>query len=64
VTRLNSRIKRQSIRQTLAMPVLLAVVSLTGLVIALTGDGWRDLLSAVLLTLPLVAIAYALARRG
>jgi uncharacterized membrane protein YjjP (DUF1212 family) len=64
VTRLNSPIKRQSIRQTLAMPVLLAVVSLTGLVIALTGDGWRDLLSAFLLTLPLVAIACALARRG
>jgi uncharacterized membrane protein YjjP (DUF1212 family) len=64
MTRPNSRIKRQSIRRTLAIPLLLAVVSFAGLVVALTGDGWRDALSTFFLTLPLVVLADAWARRG
>jgi uncharacterized membrane protein YjjP (DUF1212 family) len=64
MTRPTYRINRQPIGRTLAMPVLLAVASVTGLVLALTGDGWRDLLSAFLLILPLVATAFAWARRG
>lgn len=37
------------------MPVLLALVSLAGLVIGLTGDGWRDVLAVALLLIPLVS---------
>jgi hypothetical protein len=64
MTRPNSRIKRQSIGRTLVMPIFLAVASLMGLVIALTGNGWRDLLSVFFLALPLAATAYAWVRRG
>ena len=48
------------IRSTFALPALIAVVSLIGLVAALTGDGWRDMLSWVSLGLPVAAVAWAM----
>lgn len=50
------------IRSTFALPSLLALMSLAGLILALTGDGWRDVLSWTLLSTPLVAVAWSAAR--
>jgi len=46
-----------------AMPLLLALLSIVGLVAALTGDGWRDALSWAALAGPVAAILWACARR-
>ena len=34
--------KPQSLRRIFTVPLLLALLSIAGLVVALTGDGWRD----------------------
>lgn len=52
------------IRSTFAVPALLALLSLAGLVIALTGEGWRDILSWAALSAPLLAVIWAVARRS
>lgn len=46
-------------RATFAIPLLLALLSLGGLILALTGDGWRDHLSWALLGLPVIAVAWS-----
>lgn len=51
------------IRSTFAIPVLLALLSLAGLVTALTGDGWRDLFSSAALSAPLLGVLWAATRR-
>lgn len=51
------------IRSTFALPALLVLLSLAGLVIALTGEGWRDILSWAVLSAPLLAVTWAVARR-
>lgn len=51
------------IRSTFATPLVIAVISLTGLVVALTGDGWRDTLSWLALAAPVAAIVWAAGRR-
>ena len=58
------RIAPQTPSRILAMPVLLAVASVAGLVLGLTGDGWRDWLSAALLFLPVVLFVHHWRRRG
>jgi len=50
---------RHSMRATFAIPALLAVLSLVGLVSALTGDGWRDAVSWVALGIPVVTVIWA-----
>jgi len=50
------------IRSTFFLPVLLALLSLAGLVVALTGEGWRDHLSSVALLTPVAAVIWAVAR--
>ncbi len=45
------------IRSTFAIPALVAVASIIGLVIALTGDVVRDALSWIALSIPVAAIA-------
>ncbi len=55
---------RRSTAQVFAVPLVLLIASLAGLVLGLTGDGLRDLASAALLLLPLLAIAAAWQRRG
>ncbi len=47
-----SRLPRQTTGKILALPLLLAVLALVGLVLGLTGDGLRDVLSVALLGLP------------
>ena len=54
---------RNGLRATFAVPLLLALVSIVGLVVALTGDGWRDAISWVLLALPILAVGWAMRAR-
>ncbi|WP_300973786.1 hypothetical protein [Sphingomonas sp. LHG3406-1] len=49
-------------RPTFAIPALLALLSLAGLVVALTGEGWRDLVSWAALSAPLIAVIWAATR--
>lgn len=46
-----------------SIPLLLAICSVVGLVSALTGDGWRDMVAWVALAIPVVAVARAIRRR-
>lgn len=48
------------IRSTFAIPAILAVASLFGLVVALTGDGVPDVLACIALFLPVAAVAWAM----
>lgn len=52
------------IRSTFALPAILALASMAGLVIALAGDGWRDGLSWIALAMPVAAVAWAMRRRS
>lgn len=47
-----NRLRPQPTRTILALPLLLAALALAGLVLGLTGDGWRDVVSVALLALP------------
>lgn len=51
-------------RSTFAVPIALALLSLAGLVLALTGDGWRDALAWAALSVPAIAVGWAAARRS
>lgn len=55
--------KQGGLRAIFAIPLLLAVVSLVGLVAALTGDGWRDAASWALLAIPVFAVGWAMRAR-
>ena len=48
------RVARQSAWRVLAIPAALSLISLAGLVIGLTGQGWRDGLAVLLLLIPIV----------
>lgn len=54
---------RQSLREIFAAPLAIAALSVVALVAALTGDGWRDALSWVGLTVPVLAVAWAMRAR-
>ncbi|WBY16744.1 hypothetical protein PF049_00825 [Erythrobacteraceae bacterium WH01K] len=48
-----------------AWPLALGIACLAGLVLGLTGDGWRDLAAWLLLgAMPLVILAASLRHRG
>lgn len=52
--------RRRRLFSIFAMPLLLALASLAGLVVALTGDGWRDAAAWAALALPVLAVAWAI----
>ena len=54
---------RAMLRSTWALPLLIALASLIGLIAALTGDGWRDVMSWLALGLPVAATYWAIRRR-
>ncbi|WP_414901754.1 hypothetical protein ACMT1E_01365 [Sphingomonas flavalba] len=56
--------RHQSNRAIFAAPVVIAAVSLFGLVAALTGDGLRDMASWIGLAVPVAVIAWARRRAG
>jgi hypothetical protein len=51
------------IRSTFGLPILIALLSLAGLLLALTGEGWRDGLSWAALSAPMLAVAWAVTVR-
>jgi hypothetical protein len=51
------------LRKIFAAPLLICVLGVIGLVSALTGDGWRDVLSWAGLAVPLIATGWAMAAR-
>ena len=55
--------RRQSLRAIFAIPLLLALVSIVGLVVALTGDGLRDAASWAALAIPVLAVGWAMRTR-
>jgi hypothetical protein len=54
---------RSTLRHVFGMPILLAAISLVGLLVALLGDGLWDALSWLSLAIPLAVIAHKL-RQG
>ena len=50
------RIQRRSWLRVLRTPALLLVLSCAGLVLALTADGATDMVAAILLATPLIAL--------
>ena len=55
--------RRNSLRAIFAVPMLLALVSIAGLVVALTGDGLRDAASWAALAIPVFAVGWAMRAR-
>lgn len=55
--------RRRGLRSIFAIPLLLALVSVAGLVVALTGDGWRDAASWAALAIPVLAAGWAMKAR-
>ncbi|MCW2382797.1 MULTISPECIES: hypothetical protein [unclassified Sphingobium] len=51
--------RRTPLGRIFAMPLALALLSIVGLVSALTGDGWADALSWIALAAPLAATLWA-----
>lgn len=58
-----TRRKAQGLRAIFAIPLMLAVLSSVALVVALTGDGWRDILSWIGLAAPVLAVGWAMRTR-
>ncbi|CUS43805.1 MAG: hypothetical protein V4610_00130 [Pseudomonadota bacterium] len=50
-------------RQIFAVPVAIAVVSTVGLISALAGDGVEDVASWIALSVPVVAVVWAMRAR-
>lgn len=55
--------RRHRLRTIFAIPLLLALVSIAGLVVALTGDGWRDGAAWAALAIPIFAVGWAMKAR-
>lgn len=55
--------RARSLTAIFAWPLALFVLGLAGLVIALTGDGWRDAAAWAALAAPLVAVSAAMRLR-
>ena len=55
--------QRRGLRAIFAIPLLLALVSVAGLVVALTGDGLRDAASWAALAIPVLAVGWAMRAR-
>lgn len=58
------RIGPQRAASVLAMPALLLIASLTGLILGLTGDGWRDVAASLFLALPVLIFLRSWLRRS
>lgn len=58
------RLPPQPLRRIFAIPLALTIASLVGLVLGLTGDGWRDVFASALLFLPLAVVVHYWRRRG
>ena len=52
--------KSQNLRATFAVPLAIMLASLAGLIVALTGEGWRDTASWAALAIPVLAVGWAM----
>lgn len=52
--------RKHGLRTIFRVPLLLALVSIAGLVVALTGDGWRDGAAWAALAIPVLAVGWAM----
>lgn len=59
-----TRRPRTGLARVFAIPALLLVVSIAGLIAGLTGDGRADALSWALLSIPILAAVIAFTRRS
>lgn len=50
--------KSANLRSVFGIPTLIALVSLFGLIIALTGDGWRNVAGWIALGFPVAVVVY------
>jgi len=51
-------------RSTFAVPTLIALATVFGLVLALTGGGWRDAAAWITLAIPVATVGWAMATSG
>lgn len=63
MTRKIATSQRQTLSAIFLIPIILGAASIAGLIIALTGDGWRDGAAWLLLGLPVMATLWALRHR-
>lgn len=54
---------KQTLRAIFAAPLVIGVLSCAALVLALTGDGWRDAISWIGLAMPVLIVAWAMKSR-
>ncbi|ABS63680.1 conserved hypothetical protein [Parvibaculum lavamentivorans DS-1] len=55
-----TRSRRYTLTEIFAIPLVLAIFTIVGLVAALLGDGWRDAVSWLALLVPALTIVWAL----
>lgn len=55
--------RSRSLRTIFAWPLAIFGIGLVGLVVALTGDGWRDAASWAALSAPVAAVFWAMRAR-
>lgn len=51
--------RHASLKHVFAIPFAIALLNLFGLISALTGDGWRDVLSWIGLSVPVAVVGWA-----
>lgn len=51
------------LRAIFALPLVIGALGVIGLVSALTGDGWRDVVSWIGLAVPVLAVVWAMKAR-
>lgn len=59
-----NRRPRAGLGRVMAIPALLLLASIAGLVLGLTGDGLPDVVAWALLSIPIILSALAFLRRG
>ena len=55
--------RHHSLRAIFGPPLILFFTGLAGLIVALTGNGWRDAVAWAALTIPIVTVGWALRAR-
>lgn len=55
--------RRLPLRAIFALPLVIGALGVIGLVSALTGDGWRDVVSWIGLAVPVLAVVWAMKAR-
>lgn len=55
--------RKQSLGAIFAIPLFIALATIAGLVVALTGDGFRDAAAWLALAIPVAAVAWAMRAR-